>query len=402
MKRCTACNHVFADQFLYCPSDAFPLLQLPAFPKELHLTFIDNSSLLDRLAQESRFCIAELRRSWPDMKRDPIATLTSVFRMFAIRHLQPALAPNSIAAITTALVVLFSAFLLLVLLDRRSHPLPILQTEIAKVQILNFPTPQISSPPDRGVGAGSEGRVGLRHGRGEGSGPKPKASTGGGGGGDGDKNPAQTGAVPPPSVIPASIPKFPPTQKTALPAAGVDIDPALWKALPIAHYGDPRSASVPASNGPGEDGGMGTGKGTGVGEGLRNGFGPGKDGNIGGGANALGCCGEGGGVGRNPNPDDADRVYPQGQVNERAQVLSKPEPQYTEEARKGGITGSVVLRVVFSRTGEVTNIRALQTLPFGLTERAIAAARQIRFRPAMRGGRAVNVSMQLEYNFNLY
>jgi protein TonB len=83
-------------------------------------------------------------------------------------------------------------------------------------------------------------------------------------------------------------------------------------------------------------------------------------------------------------------------------VLAKPEPQYTEEARKTGVTGTVVLRVVFSRTGEVTNIRALATLPLGLTEKAIAAARQIRFRPAMREGRPVNVVMQLEYNFNLY
>ena len=46
--------------------------------------------------------------------------------------------------------------------------------------------------------------------------------------------------------------------------------------------------------------------------------------------------------------------------------------------------------------------RAVQSLPFGLTERAIAAARMIRFRPATRDGRPVNVYMQLEYNFNLY
>jgi protein TonB len=66
------------------------------------------------------------------------------------------------------------------------------------------------------------------------------------------------------------------------------------------------------------------------------------------------------------------------------------------------VTGSVVLRVVFSRSGEVTNIRAVHSLPFGLTERAIAAARLIRFRPATRDGNPVNVYMQLEYNFNLY
>lgn len=83
-------------------------------------------------------------------------------------------------------------------------------------------------------------------------------------------------------------------------------------------------------------------------------------------------------------------------------MIAKPEPQYTEDARRNQITGSVVLRVVFSRSGEVTNIRAINPLPFGLTERAIAAARLIRFRPAMKDGQPVNVFMQLEYNFNLY
>ena len=86
----------------------------------------------------------------------------------------------------------------------------------------------------------------------------------------------------------------------------------------------------------------------------------------------------------------------------RARVLSKPEPQYSEEARKSGITGTVILSVVFSRTGQVTNIRALQTLCCGLTEKAIAAARSIRFVPAMRNGQVVSTYMQLEYNFNLY
>jgi protein TonB len=89
-------------------------------------------------------------------------------------------------------------------------------------------------------------------------------------------------------------------------------------------------------------------------------------------------------------------------VEQRARVLFKPEPTYTEEARKNQITGTVMLRVVFSSNGDVVQIRAVHTLPFGLTERAIAAARQIKFVPAIKGGRPVSVSMQLEYNFNLY
>jgi protein TonB len=273
------------------------------------------------------------------------------------------------------------------------------ENELAQVAMLNFPIANTTSE-GQGVGVNSRGRVGLANGKGEGSASKPKKSTGGGGGGDDDPLPAQQGPLPPPSPIPARIPQFPPVQKPALPAAGVDIDPALWKNLPMAGYGDPRSASSTPSNGPGIDGGMGTGTGTGVGEGSRSGVGPGQDGNIGGGTKRLGCCGSGGSNGN--SPEDPDRVYPATFVTERARVIAKPEPQYTEDARRNQVTGSVVLRVVFSRTGEVTNIRAISPLPFGLTERAIAAARLIRFRPATKDGRPVNVYMQLEYNFNLY
>jgi TonB family protein len=80
----------------------------------------------------------------------------------------------------------------------------------------------------------------------------------------------------------------------------------------------------------------------------------------------------------------------------------KPEPQYTELARRNQIIGTVILRAVFTRSGEVSSIRAIQSLPFGLTEKAIAAARQIKFHPATHNGHPVNVHMRLEYNFNLY
>jgi TonB family protein len=61
-----------------------------------------------------------------------------------------------------------------------------------------------------------------------------------------------------------------------------------------------------------------------------------------------------------------------------------------------------VLRAVFSLNGQVTNIRTVSGLPHGLTERAMAAARQIRFSPATKDGRPVSQYIQIEYNFNLY
>lgn len=101
------------------------------------------------------------------------------------------------------------------------------------------------------------------------------------------------------------------------------------------------------------------------------GVGPGFRSNTGGGWGQTGCCGDGtgegrGGPGGSGGSDFAVRVF---EVDQRARLLSKPEPQYTEEARRNQVTGSVMLRAVFASTGEVVQIRALSALPFGLTER---------------------------------
>jgi TonB family protein len=95
-------------------------------------------------------------------------------------------------------------------------------------------------------------------------------------------------------------------------------------------------------------------------------------------------------------------IYVGKEVDTKARLISKPEPVYTEEARQKQITGTVVLKVVFAASGQVTNIRTVQGLPHGLTERAIAAARKIKFIPATKEGKYVSMWMQLEYNFNLY
>jgi protein TonB len=242
------------------------------------------------------------------------------------------------------------------------------------------------------------GNVGFNVGTGQGSGPEPRPAQGGGGGGDRDPNPPQRGELPPPSIIPAAIPIAPPVHTPALPAAGIDIDPALWKDLKAPVYGEPPSTSDIASKGPGEGKGIGSNRGTGIGDGNGNGVGPGGERNTGGGVGQDGCCGEGTGMGggRSGIP------YTTSQVDQRARLLSKPEPQYSEEARRNQITGRVLLRAVFASSGEVVEIRAVDTLPFGLTEKAIAAARQIKFLPAMKNGHAVSVYMNLEYNFNLY
>jgi TonB family protein len=99
---------------------------------------------------------------------------------------------------------------------------------------------------------------------------------------------------------------------------------------------------------------------------------------------------------------DTSEVLRSGEVTQRARVLEKPEPSYTESARKFSITGTVILRAIFSSNGEVTIVHVMRRLPHGLTQQALKAARKIRFTPAQKDGRPVSMWMQLEYNFNLY
>jgi TonB family protein len=368
--------------------------------REFNVTMIGGTGLARRLAAEVSFVIEQLQQAWPEFKRDPIGSSVRGFSAVASRFKKLVLKPNALAGGVTAMLVVLAAVVALMLLG---HAAPgnteRSDSEQPVVQIVSLRPPDQNAPPEgTGVGAGSHGRVGLASGKGEGSKPEPQRARGGGGSGEHDPLPAQKGAVPQSSAIPAPI--NPPLPNAALPVAGTDIDPALWKSLPSSTYGDPRSTSTVASKGPGDGGAIGTGNGLGSGDGDGNGFGPGSGGNIGGGPKGPGGGGRGGADGNHPR--DINYVYPPKDVGQRAKVILKPEPGYTEEARKLDITGTVVLRVVFSESGEVTGIRAIKTLPGGLTEKAIAAARQIRFVPATIGGQPVSCYMQLEYNFNLY
>lgn len=249
-----------------------------------------------------------------------------------------------------------------------------------------------------------QGTAGLNKGKGGGSKPKQEKAAGGGGGGREEQKPASFGKTPQASLtipqVVAPDPHPPAIKNPVLPmAATVVADPMLVPpdARNLA-YGDPKSRSTDPSSGPGTGNGIGTGKGGGIGPGEGGGIGPGRGGNIGGGDRNDGGGGPGGGGGGG----DYNRIFSPKEVSSKAHVLSKPEPQYTEDARKNQVTGTVVLRAVFTSGGQVSNIRAVSGLPYGLTERAIAAARQIKFTPATKDGHAVSMYIQLEYNFNLY
>ncbi len=90
---------------------------------------------------------------------------------------------------------------------------------------------------------------------------------------------------------------------------------------------------------------------------------------------------------RTPTPR---RSEPEGKL-EPVEILVKPRPAYTDAARAAKVEGEVLVEVLFTAAGEVVVQRIIRGLGYGLDESALAAARNIKFRPARRGGQPVDV-----------
>lgn len=233
---------------------------------------------------------------------------------------------------------------------------------------------------------------------------------GGGGGGGGLRNP-----LPPPKVqrrgperrqisVPPVTPKpvvttarnvEPPLRPTPAPPPPVEPRPAMSEPEPLssrvlvapvvtaAADVDNREGVIEDgrgeanSQGPGSGGGAGSGRGTGNGEGDGSGIG----------------AGSGGGTGGGP--------YRPGSGIEPPRLLREVKAEYTEDARRRGITGDVVMEIVVRRDGSVGDVRVMQGLGAGLDQRAVQAVRQWRFDPARRQGVAVDVLVEVAVEFML-
>ncbi len=203
----------------------------------------------------------------------------------------------------------------------------------------------------------------------------PSAVKSGGGGGGGQKvpTPVSKGAAPKPAlksfIPPAEAkvqPKLPvvPTINAPAPVITADV------------YGDPLSKMNPISGGPGASG-LGSGTGGGLGSGNGDGYGPGSGGGTGGGVYRVG-----------------------GEVSAPV-LVSKTEPEYSEEARKAKYSGTVLLSLVVDSNGLPRDIHVVRPLGLGLDQKAIEAVQKWRFRAGMKGGRPVSTQATIEVSFRL-
>lgn len=210
--------------------------------------------------------------------------------------------------------------------------------------------------------------------------PAPTVSGGGGGGGDRSKLDANAGKppkfdldqiTPPAAVLRNDKPLLVVEQTIAVP-------PQVKLPTSNIQVGDPLSAALIPSNGTGVSSGIGSGRGGGVGKGDGRGLG----------------IGFGAGTG--------DGVFRVGGGVSAPLVIYKPDPEYSEEARKAKYQGTVVLALVVGVDGRPRDVRVQRSLGLGLDEKAMEAVRTWRFEPARKNGQPVPVAVNVEVNFNLY
>jgi TonB family protein len=213
------------------------------------------------------------------------------------------------------------------------------------------------------------------------SAPAKDSMGGGGGGGAHDILEAPKGKLPkfeqqpivPPMVVVNDHPKLARDPAITMPKDVQFPNPEM------PNLGDPRSSVVGmTANGTGAMGGIGTGSGGGIGSGKGNGYGPGEGGGYGGGLYHVG-----GGV-------------------TAPQLTFAPDPEFSDEARRAKFQGICVVSVVVDAQGSPQRVQVVRHLGMGLDEKAVAAVKQYRFKPATLDGKPVPVEVNIEVTFRIY
>lgn len=97
----------------------------------------------------------------------------------------------------------------------------------------------------------------------------------------------------------------------------------------------------------------------------------------------------------------AGEVFKTADCDQPPQLIHHVNPEYTEEARRFHLEGTVELRVEIRPDGRPHNMRLMHSIGLGLDEKAVEAVQQWRFRPAYKDRRPVNVEALVSVHFRL-
>jgi TonB family protein len=88
-------------------------------------------------------------------------------------------------------------------------------------------------------------------------------------------------------------------------------------------------------------------------------------------------------------------------IDRPVEIVFKPTPEYTDDARSARIEGTVSLELEFTAAGDVRVLRVVRGLGHGLDEAAERAALRIRFKPAQSNDRPVDSRATVHITFRL-
>jgi protein TonB len=199
----------------------------------------------------------------------------------------------------------------------------------------------------------------------------PRANAMHGGGGQRGPTPVTKGTPPKLAELQIVAPKIPPM-----------IEPKIHIEPTLEVQRDVRMASsvpqVGVANSPLVGMSMGIGRGNGMGSGSGNGVGPGWGGNTGGGVRQIG-----GGV-------------------SAPVLLYQVDPEFSEEARRSKTAGNVLVNLWVDENGNPSHVHVLRGIGMGLDEKAVAAVKLYKFKPAMENGKPVTVEMNVDVTFHIF
>lgn len=199
----------------------------------------------------------------------------------------------------------------------------------------------------------------------------PAKTAMGGGGGQRGPTPATRGEQPKFAEQQITPPKVPVESRIPMPDPTIEVQTNLKMANnTMPNIGLPNSPLIGSSMGNGRGSGLGSGDGSGLGNGTGGGYGGGLK-KIGGGVSSP-------------------------------VVIYKVDPEFSEEARKAKFMGVVLVNLIVDSQGRPQNVHILRGVGMGLDDKALAAVKQYRFKPAMEAGKPVPVELNVEVNFQIF
>ena len=97
-----------------------------------------------------------------------------------------------------------------------------------------------------------------------------------------------------------------------------------------------------------------------------------------------------------------EKVYKVGDGVSAPVIVHSVDAEFSQKAKDAKYQGVAVVSLVVDAHGMPQHVHTVKKLGMGLDEKAIEAVRQYRFNPAMRFGKPVAVSINVEVNFRLY